>query len=121
MAAFMRPLETQTYALLRIVTGFLFLWHGASKLLGFPTPPPPGPPASVLWVGGSIELFGGALVLIGLFTRWAAFLASGMMAFAYWMQKRPLRSVNWPERYTAPEGAVTACARSLARMLDSHD
>lgn len=85
MAAFMRPLETQTYALLRIVTGFLFLWHGASKLLGFPTPPPPGPPASVLWVGGSIELFGGALVLIGLFTRWAAFLASGMMAFAYWM------------------------------------
>jgi putative oxidoreductase len=85
MPAFMRGFEPQTYALLRIVTGFLFLWHGLSKLFGIPTPPPPGAPAFVIYVGGTIELFGGALVMIGLFTRWAAFLASGMMASAYWM------------------------------------
>jgi len=85
MATFMRPLEGQAYAVLRIVTGFLFVWHGLSKLFGIPTPPPPGAPAFVLYVAGSIELVGGALVMIGLFTRWAAFLASGLMAFAYWM------------------------------------
>ena len=81
----MRSYEAQTYALLRIVTGFLFLWHGASKILGFPEPPPPGAPVFVIWVAGLIELFGGILVMIGLLTRPAAFLSSGLMAFAYWM------------------------------------
>lgn len=85
MANFMRPYEPQTYALLHIVTGFLFLWHGMQKLFGFPEPMPPGVPAFIIWVAGPIELFGGVLVMIGLFTRWAAFLASGLMAFAYWM------------------------------------
>ena len=85
MAAFMRPYETHTYALLRIVTGFLFLWHGASKLFGIPTPPPPGAPPFVIYVGGGIELVAGTLVMLGLFTRWAAFIASGMMAVAYWL------------------------------------
>ena len=85
MPTFMRPYETQTYALLRIVAGFLFLWHGMSKLLGIPTPPPPGAPAFVIYVGGGIELVGGALVMLGLFTRRAAFVTSGMMAVAYWL------------------------------------
>ena len=86
MAAFMRNYEAQTYALLRIVAGFLFLWHGSQKVLGFP-PMPPGHevPAFIIWTAGPIELIGGALVMIGLFTRWAAFLCSGLMAFAYWM------------------------------------
>jgi putative oxidoreductase len=77
--------RAQTYALMRIVTGFLFLWHGMSKLFGFPTPPPPEAPPFVLYVAGPIELIGGALVMIGLFTRWSAFLCSGLMACAYWM------------------------------------
>jgi putative oxidoreductase len=77
--------EPQLYAIFRIVTGFLFLWHGAQKLLGFPTPPPPGAPAFVLYVAGPIELIGGILVMIGLFTRPAAFLCSGLMAGAYWL------------------------------------
>jgi putative oxidoreductase len=85
MATFMRPYESQTYALLRIVAGFLFLWHGMQKLFSFPSAMPPGVPAFIIWIGGPIELFGGILIMIGLFTRWAAFLASGMMAFAYWM------------------------------------
>ena len=47
MATFMRPYAAQTYALMRIVTGFLFLWPGAQKLLSIPTPPPPQVPAFV--------------------------------------------------------------------------
>jgi len=81
----MRSYDAQTYALFRIVTGFLFLWHGSSKLLGYPDAPPAGAPAFVIWVAGAIELVGGLLVMLGLFTTPAAFLASGLMAFAYWM------------------------------------
>lgn len=85
MAAFMTRFEGEMYALLRIVTGFLFLSHGASKLFGFPVPPPAEAPAFVLYAAGGIELVGGALVLAGLFTRWAAFICSGTMAAAYWL------------------------------------
>jgi putative oxidoreductase len=89
MANFMRPYESQTYALFRIVVGFLFLWHGPQKLFGFPIAVPAGAPAFVLYTAGPIELIGGTLVMIGLFTRWAAFLSSGLMAFAYWMAHGP--------------------------------
>ena len=84
MATFMRRFDGETYALLRIMAGLLFLWHGASKLFGFPAPVPDAP-AFVIYLGGAIEFVGGSLVAIGLFTRWAAFLCSGMMASAYWM------------------------------------
>ncbi len=84
MAAFMKGFDSQTYALMRIVTGLLFLWHGAQKLIGFPKDAPDAP-AFILYVAGPIELFGGILVMIGLMTRWAAFLCSGLMACAYWM------------------------------------
>ena len=82
---FMSAFDKQTYALMRIVAGLLFLWHGAQKLLGFPAPAHEGVPALVTYVAGPIELVGGALVMIGLFTSWAAFLCSGLMAAAYWM------------------------------------
>ena len=85
MASFMAPYSTHCYALMRVVVGFLFLWHGSQKILGFPAGMPEGVPVHVIWVAGSIELFGGILIMIGLFTRWAAFLASGLMAAAYWM------------------------------------
>ena len=85
MAAFMTRFASETHALLRIVVGLLFLCHGASKLFDFPVPAPAGAPAFVIYVGGSIELFGGILVMIGYQTRWAAFLCSGLMAAAYWM------------------------------------
>ena len=81
---FMQRFDAQTYALMRIMVGFLFLWHGAQKLLSFPTPPPEMP-VPVQYIAGSIELVGGVLVMIGLMTSWAAFLCSGLMAAAYWM------------------------------------
>lgn len=81
---FMRLLEKYAYALMRIIVGFLFLWHGSQKLFNIPAFNYPMP-AFIHYVGGSIEFFGGLLVMVGLGTRWAAFIASGEMAVAYWM------------------------------------
>ena len=86
---FMQAYTNQTYALLRIFTGLTFLWHGAQKLFAFPIPIPAAMaeqlPPFVVPIAGPIELIGGLLVVVGLFTRWAAFLCSGLMAAAYWM------------------------------------
>ena len=82
---FMQSFTAQTYALMRIVAGLLFLWHGTQKLFGFPTAMPMEVPGFIIYVAGPIELVGGFLVMIGLFTRPAAFLCSGLMAAAYWM------------------------------------
>jgi putative oxidoreductase len=73
------------YALLRIVAGFLFACHGAQKIFGLFGGVPPEAPAFVVWGAGLIELIGGVLIMIGLFTSWAAFLASGTMAVAFFM------------------------------------
>ncbi len=80
---FISKYETQIYAILRIVAGFLFLWHGSQKLFGFP---PAGHeiPSYIMFIAGPIEFFGGLLVMIGLWTRWVAFICSGEMAYAYW-------------------------------------
>jgi putative oxidoreductase len=85
MKPFMSSYNSQGYALLRIVVGFLFLWHGTQKLFGIPIAIPGEVPAFITYIAGPIELIGGTLVMIGLFTRGAAFLASGLMAAAYWM------------------------------------
>ena len=76
--------EEQAYALLRIVTGFLFIWHGTQKLMNYPAefPYPLNP---LMYTAGAIEIVGGVLVMIGLFTRPTAFICSGTMAAAYWM------------------------------------
>ena len=79
----MKAYENQTYALMRIMAGFLFLWHGTSKYFSFPRVSPAE--GFVLVVGGGIELIGGVLIMIGLFTSPAAFIASGHMAAAYWI------------------------------------
>jgi putative oxidoreductase len=84
MPSFMHAYTAQAYALMRIATGFLFLWHGTQKLFGFPGTPHQVPPF-IAYVAGPIELIGGSLVMIGLFAGWAAFLCSGLMAVAYWM------------------------------------
>ena len=73
----------------RILVGMLLVCHGAQKVLGAFGGVPAGTPAAILWIAGSIELFGGALMAIGLFSRVAAFLMSGLMAFAYFMAHAP--------------------------------
>lgn len=85
MKPFMSAFTPHCYALMRIVAGFLFLWHGTQKLFGIPSPMPPGVPPYITYVAGPIELIGGILVMVGLATRQAAFLNSGLMAFAYWI------------------------------------
>jgi putative oxidoreductase len=77
-------------SVLRIVTGLLFLEHGTQKLLRFPPPPNPGPALlSLLGVQGILELVGGVLILIGLFTRPVAFILAGDMAVAYFYAHFP--------------------------------
>jgi putative oxidoreductase len=89
MVNFMSKYSAQTYALLRIVAGFLFLWHGTQKVFGFPGDSSGERPFHITWIAGPIELIGGVLLMIGLFTRPVAFLCSGLMAFAYWMSHGP--------------------------------
>ncbi|MBC6992342.1 DoxX family protein [Hymenobacter sp. BT491] len=82
------------YALLRLVAGLLFALHGSQKLLGFPGDGHPVPLGSLMGVAGIIELVGGLLIMVGLFARPAAFLASGEMAVAYFMAHFP--QSPWP-------------------------
>lgn len=83
--------QPQALAILRIVTGLLFLGHGLIKLIGFPEGAEPGQQAltTILGVGGLLETVGGVLIILGLFTRPTAFILSGMMAVAYWMFHAP--------------------------------
>jgi putative oxidoreductase len=85
-------------SVLRIVAGLLFLAHGTQKLLGFPASPMPPPELlSMMGMGGLLELVGGFLILIGLFTRPVAFVLAGQMAVAYWMfhfPKGPFPALN---------------------------
>lgn len=83
--------QPQALAILRIVTGLTFMAHGVIKLFGFPAGAEPGRQAvaTLLGVGGVLETVGGALIILGLFTRPTAFVLSGMMAVAYWMFHAP--------------------------------
>jgi len=77
--------------LLRIVSAIVFMLHGTQKLFGFPsaTPLPPSRMLSLLGAAGILEVFGGALMALGLFTRPVAFILSGEMAVAYFRQHAP--------------------------------
>jgi putative oxidoreductase len=78
-------------SIFRIVTGLLYLSHGVVKLWGFPAGAQPGqvPLLGLYGVAGILEFFGGAAVMLGLFTRPVAFLLSGQMAIAYFMVHAP--------------------------------
>jgi putative oxidoreductase len=98
--------QPQILAIVRIVVGLLFLEHGLSKFFGFPVPFPVHPLPTLLAVAGVIEMVAGLLITLGLFTRLAAFIASGEMAVAYWMQHFP--KSPWPIANMG-EGAILFC------------
>ena len=99
-----------THSLLRIVTGGLFICPGGMKLLGWfggmPGSPGGGRLPPLLAVAGVIELVGGVAILLGLFTRPVAFIASGQMAFAYFIGHFPRGF--WPIQNQG-EPAVLLC------------
>jgi putative oxidoreductase len=99
--------QPQLLALLRIVVGLLFLEHATQKFFGFPAPfPMPGPLPPMLIAAGAIELVGGILITLGLFTRLAAFIAAGEMAAAYFIGHFPRGF--WPA-VNEGEGAILYC------------
>ena len=86
--------QPQLLAILRIVVGLLVLEHALSKFFAFPVPFPVHPLPPLLVAAGVIELVTGVLVTVGLFTRLAAFIASGEVAFAYFIDHFP--KSFWP-------------------------
>jgi putative oxidoreductase len=78
-------------SVLRIITGLMIIQHGMGKIIGFPVVPAYAnvQPLSLIGAAGFIELIGGALLILGLLTRPAAFILSGEMAFAYFMGHAP--------------------------------
>ena len=91
-ASRLSPYAPQFLSILRIVSGLIFLAHGTQKFLSFPAGQMAGSGPAFAHLGayaGLIELVTGVLLVIGLFTRPAAFLASGTMAVAYWYAHAP--------------------------------
>ena len=86
MPGFLKAHSETIYGLMRIVVGFTFLCHGAQKLFGMFGGMPAGVEMNpLLYAAGTIELVGGAMIMVGLRAGWAAFLCSGTMAVAYFM------------------------------------
>ena len=124
--------SSRALAALRIVAGLLFLAHGVIKVFGFPAGAEPGQQEllSLFGIGGLIELVTGLLLILGLFTRPAAFIASGQMAVAYWMfhfPSSPYPAVNGGDAailycfvflyiFTAGPGAWSIDERSAKRF-----
>ena len=103
-------LEEPAYAILRVVAGVLFSLHGMTKLFGafgFPTVAV----GSQAWIGGIIEIVCGVLIALGLGTRWAAFIASGQMAVAYFQFHWKLRFADsmWAPAANHGDAAVLFC------------
>jgi putative oxidoreductase len=93
----MERLKNITYFLLRVVSGLLLMQAGGLILFGWYGGMPDGQTVALMsqtGIGGIIEFFGGILIMIGLFTRPAAFISSGMMAVAYWQFHFP--NGRWP-------------------------
>lgn len=76
-------------SILRIVAALIFFAHGSAKLFGFPSADFSPEFLSLPWTAGVIEVVGGGLLVVGLFTRSSALVLSGLMAFAYWMIHAP--------------------------------
>lgn len=98
------PYQPSALAMLRLITAILFIEHGTQKLFGFP--PAPYAITTLFFVAGVLELVGGILVLLGLFTRPVAFLLSGEMAIAYFTVHMP---INFFPANNQGDGAILFC------------
>ena len=108
MSARLASYAPMMLSILRIMAALIFLEHGTQKILGFPPggPDPLPHPGEMLWWAGMIEMIPGFLLVIGLFTRTAAFLAAGEMAFAYWIGHAP--RAFWPSD-NGGDAAILSC------------
>lgn len=107
ISAFWSKWSPVLLSILRIVAAFLFMQHGMQKLLGFPGPGDHKVELmSLMGFAGCLELIGGGLLLLGLFTRPLAFVLAGEMAFAYFMAHAP--QGFWPI-LNHGEGAILYC------------
>ena len=79
------PLQAPLLSVLRIVSAYLFIWHGTAKVFGYPASMGDISGNPMMIAAAALELVGGTLLLLGLFTRPVAFLLSGQMAVAYFM------------------------------------
>jgi putative oxidoreductase len=108
MQRFLGKYSAYFYAILRIVAGLLFASHGMQKLFGWfggnvvPT-------GSIYWIAGVIELVTGLLIAVGFFTTYAAFIASGQMAVAYFYSHHQSTAEGWHPLVNRGEAAVLFC------------
>ena len=105
-------------SVLRIAAGFSFLEHGTGKLLGFPAGLPfiDKMPTGLLYFTGTMELIGGVLIMLGLFTRPVAFILSGFMAAAYFMAHFPHELLS-RDQHAASRRCFTASSSSISPRL----
>ena len=89
---FMKQYKDETYALLRIVSGFLFIFHGIPKMELIMD----GQAGWMYYLAGPIEVVGGLMIMVGFYTSAAAFLSSGLMAGAYWLIHFTKMGGGWP-------------------------
>ena len=88
----MKQYQEETYALLRIVSGFLFIFHGIPKMEAIMA----GEAGWMYYLAGPIEVVGGLMIVVGFYTSAAAFLSSGLMAGAYWLIHFAKMGGGWP-------------------------
>ncbi|MFD3001881.1 DoxX family protein [Pontibacter toksunensis] len=106
MDKFLGSYSPHLFAILRIVAGLMYAMHGSQKLFGWPGDGNTVELASMMGLAGIIELVAGLMIAFGLFASWAAFIASGQMAAAYFIAHAPQ---SWNPLMNEGEKAVLYC------------
>jgi len=115
MTRFLDTNAPRVLSVLRFVSALTFFAHGTQKVLWFPVSEMHPPVGSIFWIAGVLELVGGALLMLGLFTRPVAFILSGLMACAYFIAHAPRAST--PRSTAGVPGSSTASPFSTSCLL----